>query len=89
MTLHEKLRHALIEHDRKESAKPGYNHYALALYMEALQSASSFIEQGKDPREVLCGHFNGRLLAKLLKVAGCAPYTKADAFGSGVRRTNY
>ncbi len=61
MNLRDELRHTLIEYDRKESRKQGYNVYALALYMEALQSAMEYIEQGKDVRKVLTGHFTGRL----------------------------
>jgi hypothetical protein len=89
MTLHEKLRSALIAYDKQESSKRSYNIYALGIYIEALQSATSFIERGADVREVLCGHFSGRLLARLLKVAGVAPMTREDSYGGIVRRTNY
>jgi hypothetical protein len=89
MTLHDKLRTALIAYDQQESKKKYYNLYALGLYLEALQSATAHIAQGADVREVLCGHFNGRLLARLLKVAGVAPMTKEDNYGGIVRRTNY
>jgi hypothetical protein len=89
MTLHEKLRSALITYDIQESKKRSYNLYALGHYMVALQSTTDFIAKGADVREVLCGHFSGRLLARLLKVAGVAPMTKEDNYGGIVRRTNY
>ena len=88
-TLRAKLSSVLIQYDVKESAKPGYNRYALALYCEALQSAWEYVEQGKDIRAVLCGHFTGRLLSKLLKAADCSPMVKADVYGSPIRRTAY
>ncbi len=89
MTLRDQLQHTLIEYDRKESRKQGYNVYALALYLEALDSAMEYIEQGKDVRKVLTGHFNGRLCNALLKTAGCPKYTVEDAYGSPVRQTSY
>jgi hypothetical protein len=89
MTLRDKLLHELTEYDRKESTKRGYNRNALGIYMEALNSAMEHIDAGKDIRKVLVGHFCGRLLTKMLKAAGCAPDTKADQMGSGIRRTEY
>lgn len=89
MTLHDKLIHAITEYDRQESTKRGYNPNALGIMLGALHSADEYIAQGKDVRAVLCGHFTGRLLSRLLKVAGCEPMTKADAIGSGIRRTSY
>lgn len=89
MTLHDKLRHELIQYDVKESTKRGYNSHALAIYLEALQSSMEFIDAGKDVRKVLVGHFCGRLLTKLLKAADCAPDTKEDQMGLGIRRTSY
>lgn len=85
MDMHSKLVHEIT----KEAMKPSYSPSALGIMLEALHSAEEFIAQGKDVREVLCGHFNGRLLAKMLKAAGCEPYRKEDAYGSGIRRTAY
>jgi hypothetical protein len=89
MTLHDKLIHAATEYDRRESTRRGYNHYALAHYIEAIRSAESHIQTGADIRQVLVGHFTGRLLSRMLKAAGCSPMTKADAIGGAVRRTQY
>lgn len=85
MEMHSKMVHEITV----ESSKPSYSAHALPLMLEALESAEKYIAQGKDVRDVLCGHFNGRLLARLLKVAGCAPYRKEDAYGTGIRRTVY
>jgi hypothetical protein len=81
--------HAVTEYDRLESTRQHYNRFALAQYLEAIESAMSHIEKGADVRAVLVGHFTGRLLAKLLKVAQCSPMTRADALGGVARRTSY
>jgi len=88
--IHDTIRHVLVEHDRAESRKAHHNIYALGLYMEALQSASRFIDGGADVREVLIGHFSGRILAKCLKALRLAPATDREENGGGwTRRTNY
>jgi hypothetical protein len=46
-TFHDKLIHELTAMDRKDSTRPGYNHYALAQYFEAAEGvydAASFAE---------------------------------------------
>lgn len=88
--LQDRLLWALKEYDAKESSKRCWNPNAMRLYIEALNSAMEFIDAGKDARAVLVGHFTGRLCARLLKVAGCSPYTIEDARGgSWVRGSEY
>ena len=77
MDLHSKLVSVAAEYDRKESTKRGYNIYALAHYMEAIQSVDACLAKllfsanpQDDVRRVLCGHFTGRLLDQMLKAAG-------------------
>ena len=84
--IHDTLRHVLVEHDRAESRRAAYNIYALGIYMEALQSAMRFIEAGADVREVVIGHFNGRILAKCLKNLRLAPATDREENGGGWSR---
>jgi hypothetical protein len=85
--IHDTLRHVLVEHDRAEGRKASHNPYALGLYMEAMQSAMRFIEAGADVREVLIGHFGGRILDKSLKALRLAPATDREANGGGWTRT--
>jgi hypothetical protein len=88
--VHDTLRFVLTEHDRAEGRKRIHNLSAFRLYMEALESAMRFIEGGADVREVLIGHFNGRVLAKCLKALRLAPATDREENGiAGVRRTKY
>lgn len=89
MSLRDKLVHEVTAYDIKESTKRGYNRYGLGIMLEAVNSAMEYIDAGKDVRKVLVGHFTGRLLTKLLKVAGCAPDTREDQMGTGVRRDKY
>lgn len=84
--IHDTVRHVLIEHDKAESRKASFNPYALGLYLEAMQSSMRFINAGADPREVLIGHFNGRILAKCLKALRMAPATFREENGNGVTR---
>ena len=78
MTLHDRLVSVLTEYDRKEEekaakAKPGrgyFNKYALGHYMDALYEVDVEIARGVPVRKALTGHFTGRLVDKLLKVAG-------------------
>lgn len=87
--IHDTILHVLTQHDRAESRRRSYNPFALALYMEALQSSMRFINGGADPREVLIGHFNGVILAKCLKALRMAPASDREENGSYVRRENY
>ena len=88
--VHDTLRHVLVEHDRAESRKASHNPYALGIYIEALQSAMRFINAGADVREVVIGHFNGRILAKCLKNLRLAPATDREENGGGWSRpTSY
>jgi hypothetical protein len=87
--IHDTVRFVLVEYDRAESRKTSYNVNALGLYIEALQSASRFIEAGADVREVLIGHFNGRILARCLKALRLAPATDREENGRWARQTDY
>jgi hypothetical protein len=91
VTLHDKLIHAATEYDRKESTKRGYNRYALAQYFQAIQSVDECIANGGNPREVIIGHFTGRLQDRMLKAAGLEKGTDAECRGDGqwTRKTDY
>lgn len=75
------LTHAVTEYDRKQSKRKGYNIYALAHYLGAVQEAMA--ELGLDTlRDTLVEHFNGRLLDVVLKAVGEAPSTREEQRGS-------
>jgi histidinol-phosphate/aromatic aminotransferase/cobyric acid decarboxylase-like protein len=83
------LVHVATEYDRKQALKPGYNLYALPQYLEAIHSAMDYIDLGHDPRQVLVGHFSGRLLDKMLRALGEPKSTREEQTGGWIRRTNY
>ena len=70
--LHLLLIHVLVEHDRQQMKKRGFNPYALAQYLGALGDVFVLIEKGEHLESTLSKHFEGRLLTKLLKLVGKA-----------------
>jgi hypothetical protein len=70
MGLHTRLVMAATDYDRKQGGKRGYNRYALAQYLGALQQAEQEIAGGSTARQALVSNFSGRLLDALLKAAG-------------------
>lgn len=76
--LHFKLVHTLTEYDRKQSGKRGYNPYALAHYLGAVQRFDELVKEGKPTRQALCECFCGRLLDLALKTAGEQKSTDAE-----------
>jgi hypothetical protein len=70
MITHYKLVHAVTEYDRKQSTRRGYNVYALAQYLAAIERAEEMIEQGASLRFALAANFCGRLLDVVLKSVG-------------------
>lgn len=61
------LLNTITEHDIKESIRKGYNHYALALYLEALNNTFKLVDQGIALEYSIRINFNGKLQDKLLK----------------------
>jgi hypothetical protein len=78
MTTHDKLLHAITEHDRRERAKRYYNPNALGLYMRALHQADADTANGLSIRHALVANFCGSLLDKLLKAVGEAKSTDRE-----------
>lgn len=76
--IHSQLSHAVTEYDRKESTKKYYNHYALALYLKAVQDTMAEVNSGTPVRKALTHNFNGRLLNVVLKAVGEAGATKEE-----------
>jgi len=76
---HAKLLHVLTEYDRKQSAKPYYNHYALGHYMGALHQVDSEAKHGS-LRTAIISHFLPPLTNKLLKAAGEPGMTQEERF---------
>ena len=61
---------ALTDYDRKQSTRRGYNHYALAMYLGALQDAAEMVGKGKTWPVALDAVFNDRVLAVAIKAIG-------------------
>ena len=76
--IHSKLSLALTAYDRKQSARPGYNRYAIAHYLHAIHEAVAEIEAGKPVRAALVDHFCGRLLDIALRAVGESKSTDAE-----------
>jgi hypothetical protein len=81
MDTHSKLAHAVTQYDIRQSKKRGYNIYALAHYLGAVQETCREIEAGKSIRSALVGNFNGRLLDVCLKAVGEPTSTKEEQRG--------
>ncbi len=78
---HHKLVHAVTEYDRKQMTKRGYNVYALAQYLEAVNAAEELIDKGVGTRRAFVECFNGRLLDVVLKSIGEPKQTIEEARG--------
>jgi hypothetical protein len=74
MTLEETLIHAVTAYDRRRANRKGYNHYALAQYMSAVDRAIDVHERGQPLRSALHRFFNDRLLDALLNAVGEPPH---------------
>ena len=66
----DKLSHALIVYDTKQSTRRGYNRYAMAQYLAALDGAMTDVQAGTSIRAALVSHFCDRLLDALLRAIG-------------------
>ncbi len=78
--LHATLAHAVTEYDRKQAGKRGYNHYALAHYLGAVQTicAELTVDPDRLTRDVIIDHFNGRLLDVCLRACGFNTSTRQE-----------
>jgi hypothetical protein len=56
-----KLIHAVTEYDRKQSTRRGYNHYALAHYIAAVDDIANDIAAGEAPLVAIERHTNDRV----------------------------
>lgn len=61
------LEHAVTAWDRKQSARKGYNHYALGIYLRRVDEVMEDVEAGMPMEQALRRGFNDRLLDHLLK----------------------
>ena len=76
-----KLSHAVTEYDRRQQGKRGYNVYALAQYLGAVNKVEDAVKSGKSLRAALVANFNGRLLDVCLKAVGEAASTSLEQRG--------
>lgn len=68
MTIQDKLNHAVTEWDRKQSTRRGYNRYALAQYLAAVDRVCESIKhEGVTIQMALHENFEDRLLDVCLK----------------------
>jgi hypothetical protein len=82
MELRYKLINAVTEYDRKQSTRKGYNHYALAQYLMAVENVCNAVNCGTTRREALLDNFNGQLLDVCLKALNMDTSTKAEQMGT-------
>jgi hypothetical protein len=84
MDLHYTLLHAVTEYDRKQSTRPGYNRYALAHYLGAInERIEPAIAAGSTVRAALVSNLSGRLLDVCLKSVGEPVSTREEQRGGG------
>ena len=81
MNVHFQLSHAVTEYDRRRQGKRGYNVYALARYLGAVNEVEDAVRAGKSLRAALVANFNGRLLDVCLKAVGEAGSTSLEQRG--------
>ena len=68
--LHNKFLVAILKYDTQERRKPSYNLFAHDLIVKRLAQVEGDIANGASVRESLVNGFCGRLLDRLLRVAG-------------------
>jgi hypothetical protein len=84
MSINHTLVHAVIEYDRKQSTKRGYNHYALAIYLGRVEEIIEDIAAGADARSAIVAGFSGRLADACLRSLGLPITTREEAQGGNV-----
>ena len=67
------LAHAVTRYDRWQEKRKGYNHYALAQYLERAAEVAGEVQRGVELRTALENAFNDRLLDYLLQWFGFKP----------------
>ncbi len=78
--LHSRMAHIVTTYDIKESTKRGYNRYAIAMYLGAVQEVCAELEANPnlETRKVIISHFNGRLCDAILRGLAFNPQTKDE-----------
>lgn len=67
MDLHSRLAHYLTQWDIKQSAKRGYNPYALGIYLERAERLAMDVASGSTVKDAIDVHFCDRIAAMLHK----------------------
>jgi hypothetical protein len=80
--MHYELAHAVTQYDRKQYTRRGYNMYALAQYLEAVDRVYNAVNCGTTRRDALVDNFNGRLLDVCLKALNMDKSTDEEQRGS-------
>jgi hypothetical protein len=68
--LRDKLVAAVTAYDRRRANKPGFNHYALSMYLNSVDNAVNAIGAGTPVEAALRDQFIEPLLTAVLKAAG-------------------
>lgn len=76
-----KLIAALTDYDRRQSAKPCYNRWALPQYFQRVDSICEDIDRGADLRSAIIAGFTGRLADKCLRAVGAEITTRDEQTG--------
>ena len=74
---------AVTEFDRRESAKPHYNIYALPQYLARVDEVLDDVRSGADVREAVAAGFTGRLLNSVMRAVKLGPATLSEIRGTG------
>jgi hypothetical protein len=67
MDLHSRLDHYLTQWDIKQSAKRGYNPFALGIYLERAERVAMDVANGSTVSDAISVHFCDRIAAMLLR----------------------
>lgn len=84
MTIKDKLVFALTTFDRKQSARKGWNPYALGQYFARIDEVCQEIDNGKTPRQALLAGFSDRVLDVCLLSIGEKPATKDEVLNGPI-----
>jgi hypothetical protein len=76
--VHFAMVHAVTVYDRRESTRRGYNRWAFAQYLQAIDGVEGLVNEGKSIRSAICECFIGRLAAAVLKSVGEPPLTDEE-----------
>lgn len=76
--LHTRMVMAVTDYDRKQMSRRGYNPYALAQYLEAVEAIEKEISSGTTPRQAILNNLLAGLCDVTLRAIGQAARTPEE-----------